>query len=206
MPDFVLNYECSLESLLSLHSSFITVSGLQSETQTSPSEKTTLFELKNSSMPLAFRYSRLRLYTIGHVFFSEAVFLKNQARGQSFSGSSLLRKRLCFVETVIDLRKSAKARFQAIGRKTRMMAKGHRRYLRVFIVFVFKSNYAQPTFNFQFSIFNFPDAYDNIDSAALQRDADDTELHVPAVQRRPPQEGVEGYRIPLLYHARRPGA
>ena len=56
MPDFVLNYECSFESKLSLHSSFITVSGLQSETQTSPSAKTTLFELKNNSLLLAFRY------------------------------------------------------------------------------------------------------------------------------------------------------
>ena len=57
MPDFVLNYECSFESKLSLHSSFITVSGLQSETQTSPSAKTTLFELKNNSLLLAFKYS-----------------------------------------------------------------------------------------------------------------------------------------------------
>ena len=141
-------------------------------------------------MLLAFKFSRLRLYTIRHVFFSEAVFLRNQARGQSLSGSSLLRKRLCFVETVIDLRKSAKARIQAIGRKTRMMAIGHRRYLRVFIVFVFKSNYAQPTFNFQFSIFNFPDANDNIDSAALQRHEDDTEIQLPTVQGRPPEKGV----------------
>ena len=41
MPDLVLNYECSFESKLSLHSSFITVSALQPETQTSPSAKTT---------------------------------------------------------------------------------------------------------------------------------------------------------------------
>jgi len=88
----------------------------------------------------------------------------------------LLRKRLCFVETVIDLWKSARARSQAIGRKTRMMAIGHRRYLRVFIVFVFKSNYAQPTFNFQLSIFNFSDANYNINRAALQRHEDDTEI------------------------------
>ena len=49
MPDTVLNYEFSFESELSLHSSFITVSALQPETQTSPSEKTTLFELKNQA-------------------------------------------------------------------------------------------------------------------------------------------------------------
>ena len=57
MPDLVLNYECSFESKLSLHSSFITVSALQPETQTSPSAKTTLFELKNNSLLLAFKYS-----------------------------------------------------------------------------------------------------------------------------------------------------
>ena len=71
------------------------------------------------------------------------VFFMCEAQGLSFSGSSLLRKRLCFVETVIDLRKSARARSQAIGRKTRMMAIGHRRYLRVFIVFSFSLTVVQ---------------------------------------------------------------
>ena len=71
------------------------------------------------------------------------VFLKNQARCQSLSGSSLLWWCQGFEETVIDLRKSARARSQAIGRKTRMMAKGHRRYLSVFLVFSFSLTVVQ---------------------------------------------------------------
>ena len=77
MPDLVLNYECSFESKLSLHSSFITVSALQPETQTSPSAKTPDFVLKNSLRIVTdylITYSIQKL-TRRHVFFSEALFL-----------------------------------------------------------------------------------------------------------------------------------
>ena len=65
------------------------------------------------------------LYTIGHVFFSGALFFKYEARGWSFSGSSLLWLWQWFQRNRYQLAHCAKASFQAQGRKMRTLTEGH---------------------------------------------------------------------------------